>query len=146
MLRVVSPQFGPDDPVRKQPRFQSQVDRRHELYKSHQVALSTMETKPVSFIHNFIYSINTYIQCWCLHDPRSECRLNKLTCTFKMAEQSFSVVRVGQPKIQIISAYIVKGILIYFIASRVLYEFSRFVTLRVFLSLFEVFCIAKTSE
>ncbi|KAA8578544.1 hypothetical protein FQN60_005312, partial [Etheostoma spectabile] len=34
--RVVSPQFGPDDPVRKQPRFQSQVDRRHDLYKAHQ--------------------------------------------------------------------------------------------------------------
>lgn len=45
--RVVSPQFGPDDPVRKQPRFQSQVDRRHDLYKAHEVALNTMETKPV---------------------------------------------------------------------------------------------------
>ncbi|MEQ2169274.1 Secernin-2 [Goodea atripinnis] len=45
--RVVSPQFGPDDPVRKQPRFQSRVDRRHDLYKAHQVALNTMETKPV---------------------------------------------------------------------------------------------------
>lgn len=45
--RVVSPQFGPDDPVRKQPRFQSQVDRRHDLYKAHQVALNTMETNPV---------------------------------------------------------------------------------------------------
>lgn len=47
VLGVVSPQFGPDDPVRKQPRFQSQVDRRHELYKAHQVALGTMETNPV---------------------------------------------------------------------------------------------------
>lgn len=47
VLRVVSPQFGPDDPVRKQPRFQSQVDRRHDLYKAHQVALSNMETNPV---------------------------------------------------------------------------------------------------
>lgn len=46
-LRVVSPQFGQDDPVRKQPRFQSQVDRRHDLYKAHQVALNTMETNPV---------------------------------------------------------------------------------------------------
>lgn len=58
VLRVVSPQFGPDDPVRKQPRFQSQVDRRHELYKSHQVALSIMETKPVSFIHSFTHISN----------------------------------------------------------------------------------------
>lgn len=47
VLRVVSPQFGPDDPVRKQPRFQSQVDRRHDLYKAHQVALNAMETNPV---------------------------------------------------------------------------------------------------
>uniref|UniRef100_H3D9G0 Secernin-2 n=1 Tax=Tetraodon nigroviridis TaxID=99883 RepID=H3D9G0_TETNG len=46
VLRVVSPQFGTDDPVRKQPRFQNRVDRRHELYKSHQVALSAMETEP----------------------------------------------------------------------------------------------------
>ncbi|TNM85543.1 hypothetical protein fugu_007814 [Takifugu bimaculatus] len=46
VLGVVSPQFGPEDPVRKQPRFQSQVDRRHELYKCHQVALSIMETHP----------------------------------------------------------------------------------------------------
>lgn len=46
-VRVVSPQFGSDDPVRKQPRFQSQVDRRHDLYKAHEVALNTMETKPV---------------------------------------------------------------------------------------------------
>ena len=45
--RVLSPQFGPDDPVRKQPRFQSQVDRRHDLYKAHQVALNTMDTNPV---------------------------------------------------------------------------------------------------
>ena len=47
VLRVVSPQFGADDPVRKKPRFQSQVDRRHDLYKAHQVALNTMETNPV---------------------------------------------------------------------------------------------------
>lgn len=53
VLGVVSPQFGPGDPVRKQPRFQSQVDRRHELYKCHQVALSIMETHPVSLIHSF---------------------------------------------------------------------------------------------
>ncbi|KAJ0050820.1 hypothetical protein NL108_008151, partial [Boleophthalmus pectinirostris] len=46
VLRVISPQFGPDDPVRKQPRFQSKVDRRHDLYKAHQVALNTMETNP----------------------------------------------------------------------------------------------------
>ncbi|XP_029004934.1 secernin-2 isoform X2 [Betta splendens] len=47
VLRVVSPRFGPDDPAKTQPRFQSKVDRRHELYKAHQVALGTMETNPV---------------------------------------------------------------------------------------------------
>lgn len=55
VLRVVSPQFGPDDPVRKQPRFQNQVDRRHELYKYHQVALNVMETNPVTLSSNFIW-------------------------------------------------------------------------------------------
>ncbi|KAL6486188.1 hypothetical protein MHYP_G00055800 [Metynnis hypsauchen] len=40
---VVSPQYGPDDPVRTQPRFQHKVDRKHELYKAHQAALATME-------------------------------------------------------------------------------------------------------
>ncbi|KAG7492957.1 hypothetical protein MATL_G00021030 [Megalops atlanticus] len=42
--RVMSPQYGLDDPARKQPRFQTKVDRRHELYKAHQAALNTMET------------------------------------------------------------------------------------------------------
>ncbi|XP_072552204.1 secernin-2 isoform X1 [Salminus brasiliensis] len=36
---VMSPQYGPDDPVRTQPRFQNKVDRKHELYKAHQAAL-----------------------------------------------------------------------------------------------------------
>ncbi|XP_071032751.1 secernin-2-like isoform X2 [Oncorhynchus clarkii lewisi] len=44
--RVISPQYGPDDPVRKQPRFQSLVDRRHDLYNAHEGALQTMETNP----------------------------------------------------------------------------------------------------
>lgn len=84
VLRVVSPQFGPEDPVRKQPRFQSQVDRRHDLYKAHQVALSNMETNPVGtdgrprsmivllevpihFIHtskDFYGVLNVVIGCW----------------------------------------------------------------------------------
>ncbi|XP_028830730.1 secernin-2 isoform X2 [Denticeps clupeoides] len=42
--RVISPQYGPEDPVRKQPRFRSQVAREHDLYKAHQHALSNMET------------------------------------------------------------------------------------------------------
>lgn len=40
---------------------------------------------------SFMLHISTYIQC-CLHDPRSECRLNKLTCTFKTAKGSFAVL------------------------------------------------------
>ncbi|XP_061833119.1 secernin-2 [Nerophis lumbriciformis] len=46
VLRVVSPEFGPDDPVKKEPRFQGQVDRRHDLYKAHQEALYTMKSDP----------------------------------------------------------------------------------------------------
>lgn len=42
---VLSPSFGADDPVRKQPRFQSRVDRRHPLYKAHQEALESMDSK-----------------------------------------------------------------------------------------------------
>lgn len=41
---VMSPEYGPDDPVKNHPRFQQQVDRRHELYKAHQIALVAMET------------------------------------------------------------------------------------------------------
>ncbi|XP_035494527.2 secernin-2 isoform X3 [Scophthalmus maximus] len=63
VLRVVSPQFGPDDPVRKQPRFQSQVDRRHDLYKAHQVALNAMETNPDegSVVHEILRDLES--QC-----------------------------------------------------------------------------------
>ncbi|CAN9510814.1 unnamed protein product [Ophioblennius macclurei] len=43
---VLSPHFGPEDPVRKQPRFQSRVDRRHPLYKAHQGARDSMDSKP----------------------------------------------------------------------------------------------------
>ncbi|XP_063815714.1 secernin-2 [Pseudophryne corroboree] len=41
--RVLSPSFGDNDPVRQIPRFQAQVDRRHELYKFHQRALEACE-------------------------------------------------------------------------------------------------------
>ncbi|KAM4622472.1 secernin-2 [Discoglossus pictus] len=36
---VLSPTFGESDPVRQIPRFQTPVDRRHKLYKYHQIAL-----------------------------------------------------------------------------------------------------------
>lgn len=40
--QVSSPTFS-DDPAKKVPRFQSTVDRRHELYRRHQAALELME-------------------------------------------------------------------------------------------------------
>ncbi|XP_044528705.1 secernin-2 [Gracilinanus agilis] len=42
--QVFSPTFGDKDPVRTHPRFQTQVDRRHPLYRGHQVALDLMES------------------------------------------------------------------------------------------------------
>uniref|UniRef100_A0A3Q2QBM8 Secernin-2 n=1 Tax=Fundulus heteroclitus TaxID=8078 RepID=A0A3Q2QBM8_FUNHE len=66
VLRVVSPQFGPNDPVRKQPRFQGRVDRRHDLYKAHQVALSIMETKPNEGLA--VYDILRDLESQCLSE------------------------------------------------------------------------------
>ncbi|XP_026881803.2 secernin-2 [Electrophorus electricus] len=43
---VMSPEYGPDDPARTQPRFQRHVDRKHELYKAHQAALAAAEANP----------------------------------------------------------------------------------------------------
>lgn len=44
-LQTSSPSFGPDDPVKKTPRFQSKPDRRHVLYKKHEVAAEYMGSK-----------------------------------------------------------------------------------------------------
>ncbi|XP_063789505.1 secernin-3 isoform X2 [Pseudophryne corroboree] len=44
LVRTASPLFGSDDPVKLQPRFQTQPDRRHELYTKHEKALRIMET------------------------------------------------------------------------------------------------------
>ncbi|CAO2645053.1 Scrn2 [Lemmus lemmus] len=41
--QVLSPTFGAQDPARILPRFQTQVDRRHLLYRRHQAALGLME-------------------------------------------------------------------------------------------------------
>ncbi|XP_046531743.1 secernin-2 isoform X2 [Equus quagga] len=43
--QVLSPTFGAQDPARTLPRFQTQVDRRHILYRGHQVALGLMESE-----------------------------------------------------------------------------------------------------
>ncbi|KAM4842811.1 secernin-2 [Thomomys bottae] len=42
--QVLSPTFGDQDPVRILPRFRTQVDRRHALYRGHQAALGLMES------------------------------------------------------------------------------------------------------
>ncbi|XP_039613593.1 secernin-3 [Polypterus senegalus] len=44
LKETCSPTFGPDDPVKKRPRFQSKPDRRHALYKKHELAAAIMET------------------------------------------------------------------------------------------------------
>lgn len=46
--QVLSPTFGAQDPVRTLPRFQTQVDRRHALYRGHQAALGLMESEQVT--------------------------------------------------------------------------------------------------
>lgn len=43
--QVLSPTFGAQDPVRTLPRFQTQVDRQHTLYRGHQAALGLMESE-----------------------------------------------------------------------------------------------------
>ncbi|XP_075465150.1 secernin-3 isoform X2 [Ascaphus truei] len=45
LIKTMSPSFGSEDPVKCKPRFQTKPDRRHELYKKHETALSAMETK-----------------------------------------------------------------------------------------------------
>ncbi|KAM9296720.1 secernin-2 [Gastrophryne carolinensis] len=40
---VLSPTFGDKDPLKQTPRFQTQVDRRHELYRHHERELETCE-------------------------------------------------------------------------------------------------------
>ncbi|XP_037546036.1 secernin-2-like [Nematolebias whitei] len=64
--RVVSPQFGPDDPVRKQPRFHSRMDRRHDLYKAHQGALIATETKPDE--GSAVYNVLRDLESQCLSE------------------------------------------------------------------------------
>nr|XP_028605155.1 secernin-3 isoform X1 [Podarcis muralis]XP_028605163.1 secernin-3 isoform X1 [Podarcis muralis]XP_028605173.1 secernin-3 isoform X1 [Podarcis muralis] len=44
LLKTSSPVFGPEDTVKKQPRFQTKPDRRHELYRKHESAALVMES------------------------------------------------------------------------------------------------------
>lgn len=43
LLKTTSPTFGPDDPVKKSPRFQTKPDRRHELYIQHEIVMDMMD-------------------------------------------------------------------------------------------------------
>ncbi|XP_072556922.1 secernin-3-like isoform X3 [Paramormyrops kingsleyae] len=40
-----SPDFGPEDPVKKKPRFQSKPDRKHPLFVKHEVVAAIIESK-----------------------------------------------------------------------------------------------------
>lgn len=42
-----SPSYGADDPVKKQPRFQTKPDRKHKLFVKHELVASISETYKV---------------------------------------------------------------------------------------------------
>ncbi|XP_018584571.1 secernin-3 [Scleropages formosus] len=44
LKETCSPSFGPDDPVKKKPRFQSKPNRRHPLFFKHEVVAAIIET------------------------------------------------------------------------------------------------------
>lgn len=44
LKETTSPSYGPDDPVKKKPRFQSKCDRKHELFVKHEVVAAVIET------------------------------------------------------------------------------------------------------
>nr|XP_020660800.1 secernin-3 [Pogona vitticeps] len=44
LVKTSSPMFGPEDPVKKQPRFQTKPDRRHELYIKHENSALMLES------------------------------------------------------------------------------------------------------
>lgn len=47
LKETTSPSYGPDDPVKKKPRFQSKPDRKHELFVKHEVVAAIIETNKV---------------------------------------------------------------------------------------------------
>lgn len=42
-----SPDYGPDDPVKKKPRFQSKPDRKHKLFAKHEMVAAIIDTYKV---------------------------------------------------------------------------------------------------
>lgn len=50
--KVQSPDFGSDDPVKKIPRFQEKLDRRHELYKAHEWIQTVIASDQVKLVES----------------------------------------------------------------------------------------------
>lgn len=44
---TLSPSYGPGDPVKKKPRFQSKPDRKHELFAKHEVVAAIVDAHKV---------------------------------------------------------------------------------------------------
>ncbi|XP_028249120.1 secernin-3 [Parambassis ranga] len=44
LKKTSSPSYGPEDPVKKKPRFQSKPDRKHELFVKHEVVAAIIES------------------------------------------------------------------------------------------------------
>nr|XP_057937194.1 secernin-3 [Doryrhamphus excisus]XP_057937195.1 secernin-3 [Doryrhamphus excisus] len=43
LKQTTSPSYGPDDPVKRKPRFQSKPDRRHELFSKHEAVAAIID-------------------------------------------------------------------------------------------------------
>lgn len=50
-----SPRFGPDDPVKKKPRFQSKPDRKHPLFVKHELVAAIIDTHKVSQFNSVLH-------------------------------------------------------------------------------------------
>ncbi|OCT59951.1 secernin-2 isoform X1 [Xenopus laevis] len=76
---VLSPTFGEQDPVKQIPRFQTQVDRRHELYRQHQRALEackgnkeaeeTLRQKQLKLEEENLHWVDTFLDTSKSADP-----------------------------------------------------------------------------
>lgn len=53
LKETTSPSYGPDDPVKKKPRFQSKPDRKHHLFVKHELVAAVIESQEVPLIHFF---------------------------------------------------------------------------------------------
>lgn len=47
LKETTSPNYGPNDPVKKKPRFQSKPDRKHKLFVKHEVVAGIIDTHKV---------------------------------------------------------------------------------------------------